>query len=489
LADGPAQDSAAASDPDKARIEALVCAERTRALHERLGISQATVMFNSAVVALVFWGKIEASRLLAWVATVWIVAAGRLLLRSAYRRADPMRDATRWGRVFTLGAAVNGLAWGAAPLLLLHDGLSLPHALFLAFVLGGMAAGAALSNASHQPAFLAFAVPALVPITGELLLRGDRLEVAMGFMVAVFGAAVSGISRAGGRALAEAVRLRFRNGDLAERLANAAAELERRVVERTSQLEAALSREREAERRLSHAARLASLGTLAAGVAHEINNPLTYIRSNLGFVREELDRVVTAPDARAAVSDAIRDATEGVERVSLIVRRLTDLSRVQLRRGLEPVELQPAIDACVAMAGPEIRTRATLVRDYAAAPKVMGERTQLVQVFLNLLMNAADAIPEGNPDAHTIRISTRLDELADEVVVEVADTGAGIPESILDRVWDPFFTTKAAGWGTGLGLSISKSIVASLGGRIAVRSREGAGSTFTVWLKTAARRA
>jgi signal transduction histidine kinase len=488
LAAEPAH-STGASDPDVARVEALVRAERTRALHERLGISQATVLLNSVVVALVFWGRIEATRLLAWVATLWIVAAARLVLRSAYRRAEPMREAARWGRIFTIGAGVNGVVWGAAPLLLLRDGLSLPHALFLAFVLGGMAAGAALSNAGHQPAFLAFAVPALVPITAELLRRGDRLEVAMGFMVAVFGAAVTGISRAGGRALEEAVRLRFRNAELAERLARAAAGLEGRVVERTAQLEAALSREREAERRLYQAARLASLGTLAAGVAHEINNPLTYIRSNLAFVRDEIARAHVAPDARAAMGEAMRDAAEGVERMSLIVRRLSDLSRVPVRAGVEPVELRAAIDAGVEMAAVEIRARATLVRDYDAALEVMGERGQLVQVVLNLLLNAAEAIPEGNPAVHTIRISTRLDAEAAEVVLEVEDTGAGIPAAILDQVWDPFFTTKAAGPYAGLGLSICRSIVVNLGGRIAARSREGAGSTFTVWLRAAARKA
>jgi signal transduction histidine kinase len=489
VADGPTEASPGATDPDAARVEALVSAQRTRALHERLGVSQATVLLNSAVVAVVFWGRTGTETLAGWIAALWIIAAGRLLLGALYRRADAVRDAARWRRVFTAGAGVNGLAWGAAPLLLLGDGRSLPHVLFLAFVLGGMVAGAALSNASHPPAFLAFAVPALAPIAGVLLARGDRLEIAMGFMVAVFGGAVSAIARAGSRALGEAVRLRFRNADLAERLAQAAAELELRVVERTKQLEAALAREREVERRLAHAARLASLGTLAAGVAHEINNPLTYIRSNVAFLREELGRCDLAPEARATLLDAMRDADEGVERVSRIVRHLTDLSRVQLRSGLAPVELCGALDACAEMAAPEIRTRATLVRDYAAVPEVMGERTQLVQVFLNLMLNAADAIPEGNPAAQTIRVSTRLDAGAGEVVVEVADSGAGIPASILDRVWDPFFTTKASGWGTGLGLSISKSIVASLGGRIAVCSKEGEGSTFTVWLKAAGPRA
>jgi signal transduction histidine kinase len=470
------------------QVEALVRAERVRALYERIGISQATVLFNSAVVALVLWGRAGASQLLIWLGVIWLVAGLRFALAVVYRRAGAPADrAAEWGRIFTAGAAANGLAWGAAPLLLLGDGLSLAHAIFLAFVLGGMTAGAALSNASHQPAFLAFAIPALLPMTGFLVMGGERLHVAMGVLLAVFGAAVSAISRSGGRALAEAVRLRFRNAELAERLAQAASELETRVVERTAQLEAALSRERNSERLLAQAARLASLGTLAAGVAHEVNNPLTYVRSNLVFLGEELARGDLAPEARAAMLDAVRDAADGAERVRAIVRQLSDLSRVELRSGLEAVELHPTLDTCIDMAGPEIRVRAKVVRDYGAVPEVMAERSRLVQVFLNLLLNAAEAIPEGSPGAHTLRVSTRFDAETGEVIVEVADDGVGIPEALLDAIWAPFFTTKERGRRVGLGLSICKSVVAGLGGRIEVRSKEGQGTTFTVGLRAARR--
>jgi signal transduction histidine kinase len=434
---------------------------------------------------LVLWGEAPAGPLLAWAGALWLVAAARLALGAAYRRAAPRPDqAERWARRFTLGAAINGAAWGAAPLLFGLD-LPLAYLLFLAFLLGGMAAGAALSSASRQSAFLAFTVPALLPMMLLLFMGGDRLHTGMGVLLAVFGAAVARISRSGGRALSEAVRLRFANAELAAGLASLNAELEQRVAERTSQLEAARDRERQAERQLASASRLAVLGTLAAGVAHEVNNPLTYVGSNLGFVREELGRLSAAPAARQPLEEALADAGDGVERVRRIVRHLMVLARMESPGELQPVDLHAVLDACADMGRPELEARASLHRDYGPIPAVLGDQPRLVQVFLNLMLNASQAIPEGAPERHRVRLVTRVEPGGQQVAVEVSDTGRGIPEAIRERIWEPFFTTRQAERGLGLGLSISRSLVTALGGRIAVESREGAGSTFTVWLQAA----
>jgi signal transduction histidine kinase len=474
-----------AGDADTDRVEALVRAERVRALFDRNAIAQATVFLNSAIVVVVLWGHAAPGRLLAWADALWLVAASRLALGAAFRRSAPSPgEVGRWARWFTAGALVNGLLWGAAPLLV-GDGVPLAHLIFLAFVLGGMGAGAALSNASRQSAFLAFTVPALLPIFVLLLSGGDRLRIGMGVLVAIFGVAVSAISRSGGRALAEAVRLRFTNAELARGLAALNSELEARVAERTAQLEAAGSREREAERQLASAARLAMLGTLAAGVAHEINNPLTYVRSNLSYVREELDQLGADPAVQGALDHALADAGDGVERVRGIVRHLMALSWVDTAGEAHPVDLHATLDLCVDMVRREVQSRARLHRDYGQIPPVLGDRTRLVQVFLNLLLNASQAVPEGDPARHEVRIATRFDPDGARVMVEVSDTGCGIPEASLERIWDPFFTTKPVDQGLGLGLSICRSLVGALGGSIAARSREGAGSTFTVWLKAA----
>ena len=459
-------------------------AERTRALYARNAIAQATVVLNAGVAVLVLWGQVPAGPLLAWAATLWLVAAARLALGAAYRRAGPPPDqAGRWARRYAVGAAVNGVAWGAAPLLV-GAGLPLAYLLFLAFLLGGMTAGAALSSASRQSAFLAFAVPALSPMLLLLLLGGDRIHLGMGVLLAIFGAAVARISRAGGRALSEAVRLRFANAELASGLAELNAALEARVSARTAELAAARDRERLAERQLAVATRLATLGTLAAGVAHEVNNPLTYVGSNLAFVREELGRLGGEPAAHRALEEALADAGDGVERVRRIMRHLMVLARLESPGELAPVDLHATLDACADMAGQELRARTRLQRDYGAVPPVLGDQARLVQVFLNLLLNAGQAIPEGHPERHLVRLATRQ-EPDGRVVVEVSDTGGGIPPENLALVWEPFFTTRQAERALGLGLSICRSLVTALGGRIAVESRAGAGSTFTVWLQPA----
>jgi signal transduction histidine kinase len=470
---------------DTVRVDALVRAERVRALFDRNSVAQATVFLNSAIVVVVLWGHAAPGRLLSWAGAVWLVGAVRLALAGAYRRSTQApEEGERWARWFTAGAALNGVIWGSIPLLV-GGGLPLAHFVFLVFVLGGMASGAALSNASRQEAFLAFTVPALLPILVLLLSGGDRLRVGMGILVAIFGMAVSAISRSGGRALEEAARLRFANAELASGLAALNSELEARVAERTAQLEAASAREREAERQIASAARLAVLGTLAGGVAHEINNPLTYLRSNLGYVRDELARLVGEPAARSALDEALADAAEGVERVRAIVGHLMALSRVERPGEATTVDLHAALDLCADMVRPEIQPKARLRRAYGPVPPVLGSRTRLVQVFLNLLLNAVHAVPEGDPARHEVRLTTRFDPDEARVVVEVSDTGCGIPEASLQRIWEPFFTTKPVDQGIGLGLSICRSLLGALGGRIAVRSQEGAGSTFTVWLRVA----
>jgi PAS domain S-box-containing protein len=246
--------------------------------------------------------------------------------------------------------------------------------------------------------------------------------------------------------------------------------------------------------RLALADRMVSVGTLAAGVAHELNNPLAYVNANLAFVAERLAaleaRFAPAAGAGAAadlvrpLQDAVSDAREGSERMRVIVRDLKTFSRAEEERS-GPVDPCRVLESCLHMAWNEIRHRARLERDLAPVPPVVCNEARLGQVFLNLLVNAAHAIPEENAHAHVIAVRTRALP-GDRVSVEVRDTGCGIAPENLRRIFDPFFTTKPPGVGTGLGLSICHGIVTALGGEIQVESTPGRGSTFRVILPAAA---
>jgi two-component system NtrC family sensor kinase len=249
-----------------------------------------------------------------------------------------------------------------------------------------------------------------------------------------------------------------------------------------------ITERKQVQERLLATDRLTSLGKLAAGVAHEINNPLAYLLSNLNYVNEELKTMFETgerlPEDRAAdIQDALSEALSGSNRVRDIIRDLKFFSRVQSDQH-GPVDLRVLLDSCVNMAWSEIKHRAKLVKDYGDVPHVQANETQLGQVFLNLLMNAAQAIPQQGGDSSEIRLSTRHEDGA--VVVTVQDNGVGIPAENMGRLFDPFFTTKPAGVGTGLGLSICHGIIEALGGRITVESQPGRGSTFRVFLPVAA---
>jgi signal transduction histidine kinase len=235
--------------------------------------------------------------------------------------------------------------------------------------------------------------------------------------------------------------------------------------------------------------RMASAGTLAAGVAHEINNPLAVAIANLEFVTEQLaqygKRSRDAETARrvASLADPMRDIREALERIRDIVRDVKLFSRSE-QETTGPVDVQRVIDSASRMAWNEIRHRALLVKDYRPTPAALANESRLGQVLLNLIVNAAQAMPEGHADRHQLRVATRTGSDG-RVVIEVADTGAGIPKHHLDRIFDPFFTTKAVGVGTGLGLSICQRIVTQLGGSIEVESELGQGSVFRVTLPAA----
>jgi PAS domain S-box-containing protein len=242
---------------------------------------------------------------------------------------------------------------------------------------------------------------------------------------------------------------------------------------------------RKMEGRLALAERMASIGTLAAGVAHEINNPLAYVLANVDFVSTELQAMKTDLPANRAeeVRQALVEARHGAERVRRIVRDLKAFSRAEDEKR-ELIDVRPLIESSINMAWNEIRHRARLVKDLAAVAPVLANPSRLGQVFLNVLINAAQAIPIGRAERNEIRIATRTDSIG-RAVIQISDTGCGIPPQVMSRIFDPFFTTKPIGVGTGLGLSICQGIVSALEGEISVQSEVGKGTTLRIALPAA----
>jgi signal transduction histidine kinase/ActR/RegA family two-component response regulator len=254
--------------------------------------------------------------------------------------------------------------------------------------------------------------------------------------------------------------------------------------------------EREDEVRRLQAEKLASIGMLAAGVAHEINNPTAFVLANIealtGHLRllqekvRELPEPVIAglglPDVLFEATAILQESKEGMARIHRIVRDLGSFSHVD-DDGTTTLDVNTAVESALTMLRNEIKYRARIERDLRATQAVRANQARLGQVFLNIILNAAQALDEAAAKRNVVRVRS-FDE-AEFVVVEIEDNGPGIPTEVVPRIFDSFFTTKPRGIGTGLGLPISLGIIRTLGGELSVDSRPGEGATFRVRLPAA----
>ena len=265
-----------------------------------------------------------------------------------------------------------------------------------------------------------------------------------------------------------------------------------------------IARLKETHTQLLQSEKMASIGQLAAGVAHEINNPVGFVTSNLGTLRgyvEDLLVLISAYErgerglagsealrqahdlktrmdfdyVKEDITNLLKESQEGLARVKKIVQDLKEFSHVG-NQDMQLADLHRGIDSTLNIVHNEIKYKAEVVKQYGELPRVECVASQINQVFMNLLVNAAHAIDKRG----VITVRTGVED--DWVWVEVSDTGCGIPKENLSKLFNPFFTTKPVGKGTGLGLSLSYGIVNRHGGRIEVESEVGKGSTFRVWL-------
>jgi len=233
---------------------------------------------------------------------------------------------------------------------------------------------------------------------------------------------------------------------------------------------------RQIQTRLAFADRMATLGMLAAGVAHEINNPVAYATLGLERLARQLEKLEL--DTTSAVAESLASTREGLARVATIVRDLLSLSAPASEQRW-PVDVESVLESAVNIAMHALRGRARLVRRYEDVPPLKTDPARLGQVLLNLLFNAAQSFPSRDETANEVTLEISSPE-PEHVAITVGDNGCGIRTEDLQRIFEPFFTTKASG--TGLGLAICQSLVASLGGRLEVESAVGLGSRFTVRL-------
>jgi signal transduction histidine kinase len=251
-----------------------------------------------------------------------------------------------------------------------------------------------------------------------------------------------------------------------------------RLLENILERERAEDALRASERRLQTAGRLASVGTLAAGIGHELSNPLAYVVSNLEFAAERL--ASSEPGDVPEIARAVADALDGAVRMRDVVRGLRRFAGPVPAAERAPQDVAAEIKAAAAIARHQVEARAALVLELEPGlPAVVAGPNEIAQVVVNLVVNAAQAIPEGHFLRNRVRVRAR--SAGGRVVIEVSDTGVGIPPEILERVFDPFFTTKH-GSGTGLGLAICQGIVGAAGGTLGVESAVGRGTTLRVEL-------
>ncbi len=241
---------------------------------------------------------------------------------------------------------------------------------------------------------------------------------------------------------------------------------------------------KDATARMAQRDRLATVGTLAAGVGHEINNPLSCVIANLDFALGELEALFgqTRSTRTREVLEALGETKEGANRIRRIVHGLRALSREDVT--LDRVSVASAVDAALGMAAHPLRHRATVTLGPLDLPPVLAEQSRVTQILVNLLVNAAQAFETPDPSKNRVHVDVAL-RGGDKLSIRVRDNGPGVPESLRRRVFDPFFTTKPVGQGTGLGLSVSRTIADSLHGELALEDTDGGGATFSLTLPLA----
>ena len=453
-------------------IESRIFDAQIRLLYEQVPLVLTTNVVNAGLIALVLAAYVGETRWWLFFGLIGALTAARVVLWRRYLATPPRARAGRaWATLATAGSALSGVIWGVGAGLFLAD--DIVEQTFLAFVIGGMCAGALVSLSYHLPTFVAYVWPATLPLAWRFLLDGSAIYVAMAAMLIVFSGALTVAAYAFRRAFARGVGLQL--------------ELRQRSDELTAanqRLHSEIADHRRTEGRLHQAQKMEAMGQLTGGIAHDFNNLLTSVIGHL-----ELAQRRVGGDAQLAT--LLESSQMAAQRGATLTQRLLAFAR---RQHLEPrpVDVPRVVDGVERLLQQTIGPAIRLVIE--SEPDLWPARidpNQLELAILNLALNARDAMPEGG----TLRIKTEAraaapggpPELApgDYVVVSVTDTGTGMDAQTLARAFEPFFTTKEVGRGSGLGLPMVQGFAAQSGGAVRVESTPGRGTRAELWLPRA----
>jgi signal transduction histidine kinase/CheY-like chemotaxis protein len=429
-------------------------------------------LVNAALVAAALGSYLGDSRWWLFFGLVAILTAARGFLWVRYRAAQfGSIDPRRWARIATIASLLSGMLWGGASALLFpHEAIGQT---FVAFVIGGMCAGALASLSYHLPAFFGYVVPATLPLAARFLFEGGPVNATMSALVAVFMVALTFAAYNVARSFRLGFKLQFELHHRTDALSAANARLEAEISQRQS-----------AENQLRQTQKMDALGQLTGGIAHDFNNLLTAV---IGHI--ELALVGVRDDTRTA--GLLRGALAAAERGATLTQRLLAFAR---RQHLEPrpVDVPATVGEVEKLLkqtiGPAIRL---IVQSEPGICPANVDPDQLAVAILNLALNARDAMPAGG----TLHISSArrwvepgaMPQLApgEYVVVSVSDTGMGMNEETAARAFEPFFTTKEVGRGSGLGLPMVQGFAAQSGGAIDIETAVGRGTKVELWLPRA----
>ena len=461
-------------------IDQEIFAAQIRSLYQHTPMVLAVNVINSGLVALVLASYLEQTRWWIFFVLVVTLTGARVIAWRLYRRHRASDDlAIEWGIIAALGSGLSGLLWGAGSTLLLPDNIL--EQTFLAFVIGGMCAGALVSLSYYLPAFIGYVYFSVLPLAGSFLADGRVVYMAMGCMILVFAAAVTFAAYHFNRAFERGLRL---NLDLSERTGDLKKRTEE-LIAINARLQTEIAQREIAENQLHQAQKMEALGQLTGGIAHDFNNLLTAVIGNL-----ELAQKRTGGDPHT--THLLESALSAAERGATLIEDLLAFAR---RKSLHPkaVDVSAVVDDAEKILKQTIGPSVRLV--IRAAPNLRPawvDPNQLELAILNLALNGRDAMPDGgslqiaceNRQASADNAPVDLAK-GDYVIVSVSDTGAGMSEATLAHVFEPFFTTKEPGRGSGLGLSMVQGFAAQSGGTVQIASSLGKGTTVELWLPQA----